>query len=454
MAKYEIPAEVYKTAMPIIHLQSVLADINDENIEESKEIILNLKLTKTQTGLVYICQDILFNAKIHFNKIDIYSKFVLELCKDIPNLQQLVNAKLLLPATDSRTKCVHLRMLRYFFEHETISLDEIITGIANFPEQLSNQYMLFFLVFGKFIERKHPDVFREICVKVKNLKGLGPTYTSLRNHEFREIITRSAESDFKWQIPEETILYGYVKESIPYYIRSNNYQYVRNLSQQQLDDLYDFSPFDPIPFESGKCTLTQIASISGSFKSLRHIMSMKAKIRNTDSNGNSPAPYAIAGGSMPIIKSIHERMIEMDDFLPLAAHCRAIDAFEYILSLIDDETKKKELLNKSLLECATTNNLAILLVCISYGASLKTKNSEGQTAIHLAALNDNLFIAKILSMLPNFNPNVQDDAGDTPLHLAAKQGNIGIINFLIGLPSIKKDIKNNYGKTALDATKE
>lgn len=454
MMKFGISKEIYKIATPIIQLQTTLADLKEDNIEESIEIILNLKLSKSQTGLVCICQDILYSTIMNFTAVEVYSKFIEQLSQPLPNILPLIMAKLFLPAIDTRTKCVHLRMLKYFFEHNLISLDDIISAIANFPMHLSNQYLLFFFAFGRFIERNHHDVFKELCLNVRKLQGLGPTFLDLIKVDFKDIISRSSESDMKWQPVEEKIFYGYVKDSYQYAARNNDRLGIRAASKKHLDELVEFSPFDPIPFDSRKCTLCQIAARCGAFKTLSWMMTMKGAFRSPDSNGNSTGAYAAASGSVTVIKAIHDRMIDVTEHLPIAANHRSIQAFEYILGLIEDEMDKQELLDKSLLVCAATNNVNALLTCLQNGASPKTKNCDGQTPLHLAAMNDNLFVVKILSMLPEFDPNVQDDAENTPLHLAAQRGNIGVINFLLKLPGLDKNLKNRYGKMAIDATQE
>ena len=449
-----ITEDMMKVADTIIPIQNILLNVTLENIEKSIEELLEQKMSQTRTGLVYICTDFMHILAIRHYKSHIYAQFLCNVSQKIPGLFSLVLAQLIQPAKDSHLKCIHLRILRELHQNNIVSLDDIITAIVNFPQTESNQYMLFFLFFGKEIERTNHPVFTALAENCSKLQNLGPTYQRIQSFDLVDILQRPVESDFKWEKIEDYCLYGCQKGTAFYYVKQNIRRLIDSISPADLDKLFDPSTFDMQLFGSSKCTLTQYAAFNGAFESLRALMSKKSKFRNPDSDGHFIQPYAVASGQLKIVQQLQERMLDFTGLIGLCCQYRNNESFDFLLNLEKDEKSKKEQVNQGFLACAQSNNVSGLMKCLEKGANIRTKGPDGKTALHYACIQDSIFIVKILSMCEDVNINATDDAGCTPLHYAAQLGNVEIVDFLLKLPSISKNIKNIYGKTALESTQK
>lgn len=88
---------------------------------------------------------------------------------------------------------------------------------------------------------------------------------------------------------------------------------------------------------------------------------------------------------------------------------------------------------------ASKNN-GILTMLLGSGARkfLNARNTSGQTPIHLAAAIDasDLQTLKMLQLLKDSDPNIQDVDGRTPLHLAVNARKTSAVKYLLDLGAI------------------
>jgi ankyrin repeat protein len=79
---------------------------------------------------------------------------------------------------------------------------------------------------------------------------------------------------------------------------------------------------------------------------------------------------------------------------------------------------------------------------------LNYQNNVGDTALHLACMNDNAPAINFL-IKNGVNIDIQNNVGDTALHLACIDGNESAINSLL-FNGAKVDIQNSAGRYPLD----
>ena len=449
-----IPEEILKVAKPIITIQNILLGLTAENIEDSIDKLLELKMSQSRTGLVYICNDLMQVISVRPYKTHVFAQCIASVSKKNQGLYSLILAQIVQPATDSHIKAIHYRILRELHQMEIVSQDEIITAIANFPEKSPNQYMLFFLFFAKEFEQTNMTIFNALADKCLHLKNLGPTYVEFQKDILPTLMRQAVEFDFKWNKVEDLVQYGYLRDTAPLLAIQNVRRGIDKVSALDLDKLFDPSPFDISLFATAKSNISQRAAFAGAYESLRGIMSKKAKFRNPDSDGNFIQAYAVASGSLKIVQTLEERMLDFTGMIDLCCRWRGNECFEFLLGLEKDDESRKTQLNKGLLASAQSNNVVCLLKCLENGADPMAKSEDGKTALHYASIQGSIFTAKIMTMWEGVNVNARDDLGNTPLHYAAGSGNVEVLNLLLKHPNILKTIKNNYGKTALEETEQ
>ena len=77
-------------------------------------------------------------------------------------------------------------------------------------------------------------------------------------------------------------------------------------------------------------------------------------------------------------------------------------------------------------------------------------DAEGWTALHIAARNGNVEIARLLLAQPGIDVNVKNKWKSTPLMLAAGVGHLEVVELLLGHADTKVDLQAAYyGRTAL-----
>lgn len=98
------------------------------------------------------------------------------------------------------------------------------------------------------------------------------------------------------------------------------------------------------------------------------------------------------------------------------------------------------------------NNKPLVKALIGRGVDLTTKDSSGDTALHLAVKATNVEFA-IRLMKAGSDVDAIGKGGDTPLHYAAQTSEKRMVQALLSWEA-KPDTKNNQGKRALDLAKD
>jgi ankyrin repeat protein len=119
----------------------------------------------------------------------------------------------------------------------------------------------------------------------------------------------------------------------------------------------------------------------------------------------------------------------------------------------DVELKHKKLGTTPLFAACASGHSAIAKVLLEKGAQVHTEDKQGDTVLHVAAMNGNLEIVQ--TMLSNSNfilsvaVNEQNDEGATSLFLAAANGHANVVQALLAAAA-SADIRNMSGLTPLD----
>ena len=103
---------------------------------------------------------------------------------------------------------------------------------------------------------------------------------------------------------------------------------------------------------------------------------------------------------------------------------------------------------KSLHQAVAAGNITEVEQMVKAGASLKGRDKDGNTPLHVAAAKGQVDMLKYLMAQPDVDVNVQESRGSTALMLAATNGNGPVIAALLEKGADLK-VASNDGSTAL-----
>eukprot|EP01122_Echinamoeba_exundans_P008394 TRINITY_DN2785_c0_g1_i1.p1 TRINITY_DN2785_c0_g1~~TRINITY_DN2785_c0_g1_i1.p1 ORF type:complete len:580 (+),score=137.01 TRINITY_DN2785_c0_g1_i1:163-1902(+) len=119
----------------------------------------------------------------------------------------------------------------------------------------------------------------------------------------------------------------------------------------------------------------------------------------------------------------------------------------------DIELKHKKLGTTPLFAACASGHSAIAKVLLEKGAQVHAEDKQGDTVLHVAAMNGNLEIVQMMLSNSNFilsvAVNEQNDEGATSLFLAAANGHANVVQALLAAAA-SADIRNMSGLTPLD----
>jgi len=125
--------------------------------------------------------------------------------------------------------------------------------------------------------------------------------------------------------------------------------------------------------------------------------------------------------------------------------------------IVDLNNARNEAGNTALHLAVIDNNLqSIVALLREPGTNVNARNANGNTALHLAVLCNHprslLFL--ILFGISTIDINAQNEAGNTPLHLAVHSAHISIVEILLDRPDINVNVRNINGLSSMDLAAE
>ena len=107
-----------------------------------------------------------------------------------------------------------------------------------------------------------------------------------------------------------------------------------------------------------------------------------------------------------------------------------------------------------MLAVAYKHNSIVKLLLEQSTLDLNSTNTYGKTALHFAAIYDNVEGARLLLADPRLNThNHKDIEGYTPVMMAILHKTVNALRELVAHPSVDLDTKDKYGRSLVDSTR-
>ena len=279
------------------NIQKLLEDLNENNLFNLKDIIIKSKFYGFQSSIYFFVDEILSLIEIKPFSIDFYVDLIVYLYELKPNDNLFVNhlfQKLIQSSSSNNICLLRIDFLKRLYNKNLIPLSKILTLFWDF-NPISDR--VHFISMGVFIQ-----FFREF----RNFQEMGPENRIISIPEIYNIIKKNEENNF--QLLDEYLQYGYIKNSIEYSIKYDNLELLQSL----LSDNFDFnqninrSIFDYYIEKS--ISYFELSAFYGSINCFKYIF------LNLDfKNSYYLADYAIFGGNIEIIRFLYDNKINFSN---------------------------------------------------------------------------------------------------------------------------------------------
>ena len=142
--------------------------------------------------------------------------------------------------------------------------------------------------------------------------------------------------------------------------------------------------------------------------------------------------------------------LDVNNSSPLHKACEA-NAVNIVVALLDHgadiEQKAKNGLNALLISSQYLNHIKIARILLKRGANAKVSDSNGKTALHFCAVNDDeITLERLLRRKADID--AKDSLGRAPIHYAAACNSLCAVEMLINF-NANVDLKDNNGQVPL-----
>ena len=193
-----------------------------------------------------------------------------------------------------------------------------------------------------------------------------------------------------WRLFHDLIEAEYQENSIEFSLKEDDVDYFINLAASP-----SFNP---------KQEYIEKAAIFGATKCFKYLSLVGCKITE------KVVENAIKGGDLEIVRVCEQFNGSFKNALVYAAEMHRNDIFDWILLT-------KEVATPKVVDVVEASNYKAVLYLIDQGADVDGHRKFRKAPLHIAAQNDDVFMARIL-LAANANPDIHDMNGKTPLHMA------------------------------------
>ncbi|XP_009792343.1 protein VAPYRIN-LIKE-like [Nicotiana sylvestris] len=165
-------------------------------------------------------------------------------------------------------------------------------------------------------------------------------------------------------------------------------------------------------------------------------------LKSATKNGNSHCISALIEAGA----DVNRRDSDGDSVMSLAVKSGNLDSVQV---LIESGYTVGNSVDRFLHDAAAMDRVDLMeILCLGYAdIDLNSVDSQGRTAIHIAAIYGHVEVLQFLISVGS-DPDMLDSQGWTPLHFAANQGHVEAVDFLLKHSNFAKFAVTKQGKTA------
>ena len=369
----------------VIHLQEILDNLCDENLDESINKIVNSVYLENETNLNELFVETAWMIPIRVNKIHLFAKFLMEIAKaekiaENPDFDKIFKAQLLDALADK-----DVPQLIYILYKEYGFFTEKDVNKVNCTKKAD----MFFDIFNEdSVLWDHPLLQKN----KKDEQKINETLTELRENYW-------------------------LKSSIGYALKNDDCDLIQKMVDEKFDfnqkiEWSEFEVDEPPP----SLSLLGISAYYGSYLCFSFIQVSGGKI------DEDIAKCAVMGGNIEII-TLCKEYIKNCFIYAFRYHHK--DVMKWLVDEGEECTVKP-------IDCILEHNLKYLDKLVSEGSDISTfeVNDSGITPLVLATQHGALDLIQYL-INRGASPNASDRNGRTALHFAVKANNLKTIQLLI-----------------------
>ena len=416
-----LPKEAEEEAKVCIHLQQLLNDLTEENIENTAQLILNSQFSKDPSRIAILVDSLFTAATYRPRLIPLYARIVAFLMQNKSSENSLEKFKPIFLREVTRSADVNsvymakIPLFYYWYQCYTngaFTFDDIAEHLSKWLKDdkaySPNQLLVLYILFLPDIDKSSfAESLRRIVIMKKS-----DGYISDDLMPVAQLLSRLKEND--WEIYKEITQYGCLKNTLQYILKYDCDVEFGKLVQQSKQTTGGFDPeqtieafpLEPSHFIHKELTLLQYAAYFGAAKCFKLLLALGADIDNQPHEDRTILDYAIDGLNDEIFEIVSKANVSIIQSLKTAAQFRNYDAFEKIYNNVDVGSEEFEDSMKHVMKiCAKSGNFNTLVYCIEKGHDPTIKYKDGLLLPHYAAIHGHTGILHFLISLGSFNVN-------------------------------------------------
>jgi ankyrin repeat protein len=444
----------------LLSLQEFMMNLSSDNLEESKQWVLQSPWVANGTSLRQLASSILVAARVRVMSIPLLASLLRFLCSSAS---------------------------------EDNSLDEIrrliLSGIfraVSYSKSFPNESAMFSLLFQCFREGIFDisDIIPRLRFMVKGLDSLrsscwafcylAPELQKADKALYDKLLSSLRQGTSRTQFPQT---FRKFSAKLPDF-RKNNWRLLRKrrqyfshkvtlLARIRADDIDGLrvaatSPsfnietrilptvYTPSNFLQGHPTLIHVAAFFGSINCFRFLLVNGADLRTTDHNFVTLPQFAVAGGNVEIVRLCQQYDLDFFGAIHTAITFHRNELFEWLAGSASPDFSVLDLSGQTLLHAACdSNNLYAVDTALRAGLDVNGQTFNQGTPLCIAVGRGFVDTVRYLLTVPTIDVNPRCRGGQTPFHLAAEHGDIVTAKYLLAHADVDVDAVCDTGMSAL-----